>query len=246
MLYNYKKIFVWLLVFAGCLELTGCASITSEVICGEADPAKNDKAAIGSEVNICHSRRSISDGIVYYMPKRDIRINVTVTRIEAQSKGTSKPDQTEDNKKQITVSLVDNRGGETLPDLRNVFLLRYSKNWIGQNNMAVGVSPLGLLTITHADTINKINDIATYLAIDFAALSMGAGSPIKPTETSRSTALPTTSITPGEFNPSVYTATFDKVTTECKPGNYSLLVAACNQKPSNQQSAQFSTGIKCN
>ena len=233
MLYNYKKTFVWLLVFAGYLELTGCASITSEVICGEADPAKNGKAAIGSEVNICHSRRSISDGIVYYMPKRDIRIDVKVARVKAQGNDTSKPDQTEENNKQIIVSLVDNRAGETLPDLRNVFLLRYSKNWIGQNNMAVGVSPLGLLTITHADTINKINDIAAYLAIDAAALSMGAGALIKPTETARANALPTTNIEPGIFNLSNYTATFDKITTECKPGTYSLLIDPLNLDKDN-------------
>ena len=271
MFYNYKKLklFAWFYAFTGCVALTGCASITSEVICG--NPGKDGKK-IGSRVKTCNSDRSIGDGIVYYLPKRDIRIDVVVasagsgggtsdstianisnsssnsinvtinsntkpdsptpkpteTKVDAQGDGTSQPGQTEENKKKITVTLSDNRDGETLPDLRNVFLLRYSKNWIGQNNMAVGVSPLGLLTITHADTINKINDIAAYIAIDAAAISTGAGAVIKPTETARTSALPTTTITPGTFTPSKYTATFDKVTTECKAGTYSLLIDPSN------------------
>jgi len=261
---HYKKSFASIYAILGCLKLTGCASITSEVICG--NPGKDGKQ-IGSRVETCNPDRSIGDGIVYYLPKRDIRIDVVVAsagsgggssgstivnvstpsdssqsinttitpstkpdsptpkpiasskniskkqeaKVDNQGDGTSQPGQTEENKKKITVTLCDNRDGETLPDLRNVFLLRYSKNLIGQNNMAVGVSPVGLLTITHADTINKINDIAAYIAIDAAAISTGAGAVITPTETARTSALPTTTVTPGTFTPSKYTATFDEV-----------------------------------
>lgn len=256
---NKKKI-VLAILYGGILDLSGCASITSEVICGDADENHGNKAKIGSVVKVCNNYTKVGDGIVYYLPKRDIRIDITVAKAgqggsSASSSSTinltipsdspqnisatitpstkseiSKIEKRDSNNKEdsksnddesansqktnanpkmkVTVTIPNNRDTETLPDLENIFLLRYNKNWIGDNNMAVGVSPLGLLTVTHADTINKINDIAANIAIDAAAISMGAGALLKTSDTARATALPTTTINAPSFTPSGYAITF--------------------------------------
>ena len=276
--YNKKSIAL-ICIYGSFLGLNGCASITSEVICG------ND---IGKEVDACEKKKNVGDGIVYYLPKRDIRIDIAVAKSGSAGGGASptttvnstittstdspqnisttissgaksdkpksaqrastkaKGKNTKSNAKEsgdvqkpmdtqkakVTITIPNNRDTETLTVLNHVFLLRYSKNWIGDNNMGVGVSPLGLLTVTHADTINKINDIAANIAVDAAAISMGVGALLKTSDTARTTALPTATITPATFTPSGYTATFNEIAVpnECKEGGYTLLIDPTKDK----------------
>jgi len=83
--------------------------------------------------------------------------------------------QTCDTTYTATVALVNNYATETTSDTSSVFLLRYRKNYIAENNMAIGVNSFGLLSVTHADSINKFDQIASNIAIDAASIGTGAG-----------------------------------------------------------------------
>jgi hypothetical protein len=198
-----KNVLQLLLLPSAISGLTGCASISSELVCNSGNA--------NTGIPACSTQVSVDDGIVYYMPKRPIRLTVAVSSpksdLGAAGDGTqsgqagkqpaaaakpkaaiakfaevgtaAEPDSAPDaatKPKNITVTLVDNFAKETYPDPEQVFVLRYNKNYIGDNNMAVGVNSFGLLTVTHADTVNKINDIAVNVGAAMASLSLGAGS----------------------------------------------------------------------
>ena len=209
--------------------LTGCASISSEFVCSTAPIEKDKILSEAKDKPGCNSALDVDDGIAYYMPKRNIRLDISITQDPASSPSTSptetaatsKPDpattlatnqtytstetttttktiattgpltlsatpakqQTKltpaptDAAKSYTaiVTLVNNYATETTPDTANVFLLRYRKNYIAENNMAIGVNSFGLLSVSHADSINKFDKIASNIAIDAASIGMGAG-----------------------------------------------------------------------
>lgn len=75
----------------------------------------------------------------------------------------------------VTVSVVDNAAVETVADMRSSYLLRYNRNLVADNNVAVAVNSYGLLSISHAQSVNRINEIAANAAASAIALSMGAG-----------------------------------------------------------------------
>ena len=239
--------------------LNGCASISSEIVCSNPPHLPRQKS--------CDNEISLGDGIVYYLPKRSIRVNVAVTEFNASPADSSanesstvstttspsqnvsidiksaakqcetkktppkdtypKTDSSEDKKvteKKVTVTIVNNYATETIPDPGYVFLLRYNKNWIGANNMAIGVNSYGLLSVTHADTVNKINDIAANIAVDVAAVSLGAGFSPQADAATR-TALQTFNVSSPELvSPSNdNSVTFSTTVDKCKVGRYSIL-----------------------
>jgi len=216
---SLKKSLSLTYLFSAISLLSGCASISSEFICSSL-PIDEDKP-------VCNSALDVDDGIAYYMPKRNIRLDIIITQDPARSPSTSptetattnKPDpaitlasnqtytstetttkttattgplipaatpvkqQTKltpaptDDAKSYTaiVTLVNNYVTETTPDTANVFLLRYRKNYIAENNMALGINSYGLLSVTHAGSINKFDQIASNFARDAASIGMGAG-----------------------------------------------------------------------
>jgi hypothetical protein len=218
---SLKKSLSLTYLFSAISLLSGCASISSEFICSTL-PIEEDKP-------VCNSTIDVDDGIAYYMPKRNIRLDISITQDPVRSPSTSptetgttsKPDPattlatnqtytstetttttkttattgplipaappakqqtkltpapTDDAKSYTaTVTLVNNYATETTPDTANVFLLRYRKNYIAENNMALGVNSYGLLSVTHADSINKFDQIASNFARDAASIGMGAG-----------------------------------------------------------------------
>ncbi len=229
--------------------LNGCASISSEVVYKDSE----------------NSLKGIEDGIVYYMPKRNIRLNVVVanpgsgagsstsdtsksrtvptsviptvvgnsktnikTEIDSNTYPVGKFGKVDDkaptklDNKTVTVSLANNYDTETIPDYSKQFLLDYRRNLFGANNMAIGINSYGLLSVSHADTVNKFDQIASNIAIDIASASLGAG-PAPQTACSASPLSTYDNITPGSYKPpsdsSVnFTMSTNKVT--CPNGNY--------------------------
>lgn len=232
--------------------LNGCASISSEVV----------------------GNGPIGDGIVYYMPKRSIRLNiqvanqasstaastsptataaatpptiptgianskttikteVTIDSSTSQSAKTTKTADQSCNKqdtppkpKIVTISLANNYAAETTPDLSQRFLLRYSKNLIGDNDMAVALNSYGLLSVSHGDTVSRFDQIASNIATDIASASLGAGA-ILPSNISAASPLTTyANITPGSYTPPtdssvIFTMSADKT---CDVGTYTVSI----------------------
>jgi len=246
-MYNNKKNKLILSSTIGLL-LSGCASISSQVVC-----TKNKMA----NTKACEAEKpAFGDGITYYLPRRDIRLHVSIApskkdvstsgssdkttatistavnqpidlSIGAANPKTPAPDPAPTAPKtvplSVTITLVNNYLSETIPDPDNIFLLRYNKNYIGENNMAVGVNSYGLLTVTHADTINKINEIAKNIGADIAIATIGAGTATAPTDqpATRAKALETFSFEnkkPGSIAPSAdvsYKFSADSDTPNC-------------------------------
>ena len=129
--------------------------------------------------------------------------------------------------KTVTVSVANNMN-EILPDLKRTFLLHYSKNYVGDNNMAVGVNSYGLLSITHSDTINKLNDIVAYAAMDAAAIMTGGGFiPATPPSFSSAKPLPTNDVSSkvtAYQDLAERSITFSDVDTDCKKGTYTWTI----------------------
>jgi len=89
--------------------------------------------------------------------------------------------------------------------------------------MAIGVNNFGLLSITHADTVNKINEIASNIAMDVATASLGAGF-VPQSTTPRSALVPSTIPSPNPFSPPIDSSIKFDVDKSCPIGSYSLLI----------------------
>lgn len=230
-------------------------------------PYKNDSLiwiVLGIMLNGCSTtpissqlidaNKDTGDGIVYYMPKRPIRLEITVaarTRTfdqnettvyentigkEENDKGkttnktqitfTKKIPYSDQNEKEVTVKVIDNVVTETLPDLKQGFLLQYNKNWLAKNRIAIEVNRLGILSITHADTDNQLGEIAKNIASDIAATSLGyyvssnenSGVSPPPESPSEIKTLLANSDTFGENSVTITTS------TKCNDGVYKLLI----------------------
>jgi uncharacterized protein YceK len=186
--------FVSISTYVGVI-LSGCASLSTEIVCSSKNEkiSNNENTWTGSvcSTNTVKNKYSVDDGIVYYMPKRDIKINVQIASVKDQIGKPLDPIKDKNNKiteTNKTVTLTVTSDSPTTPDYDHIFLLRYNKNYIADNNMAIGVNSLGLLTITHADTINRVADIAANVATDIAIAN---GLPVTPTDSSSRSALKT-------------------------------------------------------
>jgi hypothetical protein len=124
----------WALVLA--TTLTGCASLTSEPT---SEPG---------------------DGLVYYLPKKDLII--TVKRTQAAS-----PE-------------VKIEASAAYPDTGTPYLLAFSRNLIGKNELHIGVTSTGLLTSATSTTTSGISDVLKNLAASLGAVSALAAPPLAP------------------------------------------------------------------
>ena len=127
------KLIVIPCIYASFALLQGCASVSSEAI------------RHNGRLMPCRETTKIGDGIVYYMPKRPIRLNYSVTDDNQSSGG-----KTGHKRFNVTFSLVDNSSTDTLPDVSNMFLLRYNKNYVGKNHMYMSVNRYGLLSVSRS------------------------------------------------------------------------------------------------
>lgn len=121
------------------VALSGCASVTSKV------------ETAGS---------AASDGLVYYMPRKPVKVTISV-----DSAGVQTP----------SVDTID-----ASADTSRRFVLDYEKNLVGKNHLAMGVTSDGLLTSSNADTTSGIIAIVQNLgkAIGAAQAMVAAAAPV--------------------------------------------------------------------
>ena len=84
-------------------------------------------------------------GLMYFMPKKDFLVTITV-----------------DKEKKISKVTLETTA--SYPDLSKQFVLRYSRNYIGKNTLDVGTTTQGLLTSTKSTTLSNVVDVLKNLA----------------------------------------------------------------------------------
>lgn len=119
--------------------------------------------ACSSIISKPDSGASVSDGIVYYMPRRPIKITATFDKDGNPS------------------ASVD--PGDTIADPSRRFMLDYSENFVGTNHMNITVNSQGLLEGSNADTTSGIDTIVKNIATamgQITALAKPAAPPVGP------------------------------------------------------------------
>ncbi|MDN3922525.1 hypothetical protein [Roseateles violae] len=88
------------------------------------------------------------DGLVYYMPNKDFIVTVV------------------NNDSGVSASI---ESSAAYPDLSQPYVLNFNRNWIGKNEIKVGVGASGLLTSAKSTTTSGISDVLKNLAASFGA-----------------------------------------------------------------------------
>lgn len=127
----------------------------------------------------CASYRSTSiaangvlkDGLVYFLPKRPIIVQVVVTADPKDPKG-----QIE------TPSLV---AADVVPDYEYPFVLTMSTNWVSDNHLTLAVSKTGLLQTSNSTVTSGINTVFENLAkaagtVQGGLMATGKTTPLAP------------------------------------------------------------------
>lgn len=84
-----------------------------------------------------------SEGLAYFLPKQDFLITLTVTA----------------NGRTLTADSTT-----AYPDPGRRYLVKFSRNWVGKNDLDVGVTPSGLLTSAKSTTTSDLSDVLQNLA----------------------------------------------------------------------------------
>jgi hypothetical protein len=148
---HFKRLLCSILVISSvsstACAIVGCSSVTSRV-----EDIKS----------------SVEDGVVYYMPRRPIKVSITFAAAAAPS--ASSPQGIP------SVDTID-----ATADLKHRFILNYDQNWIGKNYLNIGVNTNGLLTTSNADTTSGITTIVQNLAkaIGSAQALASAAAPVR-------------------------------------------------------------------
>jgi hypothetical protein len=113
-------------------------------------------------------KSSVEDGVVYYVPRRPIKVSITLAAAAAPP---APPPQ--------GIPSVDTI--DATADLKHRFILNYDQNWIGKNHLNIGVNTNGLLTTSNADTTSGITTIVQNLAkaIGSAQALAAAAAPVR-------------------------------------------------------------------
>lgn len=123
----------WLMI---AIALSGCASLASSPL---------------------QEAQGIEEGLVYYLPRRDVEIVVTV----------------EDNR---GITGVEIKRGPPYADLDHPHALTFEQSWIGESKVDIGISVDGLLSKSDASTTPKLIDALGNAVSQFAANSVGSAS----------------------------------------------------------------------
>ncbi|MEK7779374.1 MAG: hypothetical protein AAB293_04845 [Pseudomonadota bacterium] len=111
-------------------------------------------SACASVVSIQRPNLEASDGLTYFMPKKDFLIKVSV--------------------KDSKITSVEGTVTEAYPDFSEQYVLKYKFNPFGENELDLGINDKGLLTSAKAKTISKVNEALENLAKSTGAIvSMG-------------------------------------------------------------------------
>jgi hypothetical protein len=129
----------------------------------------------------------VDDGVIYYLPKRPIKVTITLPSANTQPGNNNKQPAADAGKKNeqpaakgsgdtstqaaptITVDTID-----SVPDPSKRFILSYSglnRNMIGDNHASIKVTPSGLLTSAGSNTISGIITIVQSVAKSLGTVS---------------------------------------------------------------------------
>lgn len=121
----------------------------------------------------CSSVKSIKqpeekdmDGLIYYMPKKDILVVVNVAE-KGEGEG-----------KVIEVDRIDISETAAYPDLSEKFVLKHQNNLLGKNELNVGVGLNGLLQSTKSITTSSVNQAFINLAETLGYLAPLGAAPV--------------------------------------------------------------------
>lgn len=138
-----------------------------------------------STVILNPNKDHVSDGVIYYLPKRPIQVTITIPVPKAPQAGggananhalggagrsadaaaggnaSSNQSSTAQGAPIITVDTID-----SVPDMTRRFVLRYSwpRNILGENHATIKVTPSGLLTSVGSNTISGIVSVVQSIA----------------------------------------------------------------------------------
>jgi hypothetical protein len=137
-------------------------------------------SACSSLVSVKNPKAEESDGLIYYLPKKDIVITFNVREENDESKETAKKAKNKNVKQQresqvkvkrqvVSVANVDVT--PAYPDGTEYYVLKHRTNLLGDNKTDIGINEKGLLSAsTKAIMTSKVNDSFKNLAY-----SVGAG-----------------------------------------------------------------------
>jgi hypothetical protein len=117
--------FLWLLPALAC---TGCASVTSRVL-------KTDNPT--------------ADGLVYYMPRKDVIVTVTLAAATAPA---------------VAAPTIKIETSTAYADNSRAFVANYRRNLIGKNQLTMVVNTQGLLESSKAQTTSNLAEIIKEMA----------------------------------------------------------------------------------
>jgi len=103
-------------------------------------------------VSIKQPGKEVSEGLTYFMPKKDIQITLNVNK----------------DKK---VTIVSVNAMPAYPDFTEYYVLKYKFNLFGENKLDVGINENGLLTSSKAIMTSKVNEALGNLAYSARTLA---------------------------------------------------------------------------
>ncbi|QOJ24121.1 MAG: hypothetical protein HRU78_11115 [Gammaproteobacteria bacterium] len=124
-------------------------------------------SACSSTVSVKKPEAKESDGLIYYMPKKDIVITFNVREESDEPKdGANK--KTAEKRKIVSITNVDVT--PAYPDGSEYYVLKHKINLLGDNKTDIGINEKGLLSSTKSSMTSKVNESLKNLAY-----SVGAG-----------------------------------------------------------------------
>ncbi|MFJ7142389.1 hypothetical protein [Pseudomonas protegens] len=95
--------------------------------------------------SISHPKQESLDGLVYYMPKKDFLVTLTL----------------DDNSKVTNIEISET---VAYADISKRYVLRHKNNLLGKNELKVGISPSGLIQSATSTTTSQVNEALINLA----------------------------------------------------------------------------------
>ncbi|WP_144172621.1 hypothetical protein [Pseudomonas sp. Kh13] len=95
--------------------------------------------------SISHPKQESLDGLVYYMPKKDFLVTLTL----------------DDNSKVTNIEISETAA---YADISKRYVLRHKNNLLGKNELKVGISPSGLIQSATSTTTSQVNEALINLA----------------------------------------------------------------------------------
>ena len=111
----------------------------------------------------------MDEGLSYYMPKKDLKVTVTVE------------DHDKIHRTPAKITKIDLDTTEAYPDLSKRYVLKHQGSLVSKNDLHIGITENGLLTSSKSTTTSKINEAFKSLAASAPVITRNK-TVIQPTE----------------------------------------------------------------